>query len=256
MLRGIVGFLAVFTCAIFLFPAGPLDSVSTKVRDGYLRKARVWHKTDIPRMDISRGPNGLGIAPDSEVPCKYVEPAFGGTSPKFYCKLGGSEEIVRVKFHRRETYGEIAGCRLLWALGFYSDENYPVQLQCNECPEDPAEPRGKRRSYQMDDAILERNFPGEEITEFHDQGWTWKELDRVTEKSGGSKKAEVDALKLLAVFMQHTDSKHQQQRLACYNEDIQKDGSFETCSDPVLMIQDLGATFGESGKEVAADAST
>lgn len=211
-------------------------------------------------MDIMAGPqNEISVPPEQEVTCKFVEPKTRskGFSPKFKCKLNNGA-TVRVKYSSRETYSEIAATRLLWALGFYTDEVYPVKLRCLGCPKDnPSHPaKGEPRVEMVfNDAIIERSFPGEEIGEFRDEGWKWEELDQVDPKSGGSSRADVDALKLLAVFLQHSDSKPPQQRLACYPNDLGQEFLRQTCKQAVLMVQDLGATFGMSAPKVEAFSS-
>ncbi len=229
-------------------------------RKQYLQKGKVWHKTDIPMMDIMAGPrNEISVSPEQEVACKFVEPKTRSTgfSPKFKCKLNDGP-MVRVKYSSRETYSEIAATRLLWALGFYTDEVYPVKLRCLGCPaKNPSHPAKDEPRIEMvfEDAIIERNFPGEEIGEFGDEGWKWGELDQVDAKFGGSSRAEVDALKLISVFLQHTDSKPSQQRLACYPNDQSHHLWHQTCQQSVLMVQDLGAAFGMSAPKVEAFSS-
>src|SRR5689334_6798342 len=44
-----------------------------------------------------------------------------------------------------------------------------------------------------------------------DEGWSWKELDRVDETAGGAPLAQRNALKLLAVLIQHGSNKDRAQ---------------------------------------------
>jgi hypothetical protein len=229
-------------------------------RKEYLQKGKVWHKTDIPTMDIMAGPHSeISVRPEQEVTCRFVEPKTRskGFSPKFKCKLNDGP-TVRVKYSSRETYSEIAATRLLWALGFYTDEVYPVKLKCLGCPaKNPSHPAKDEPRIEIvfEDAIIEHNFSGEEIGEFRDEGWKWAELDQVEAKFGGSSRAEVDALKLIAVFLQHSDSKPPQQRLACFPNDLSHYLWHQTCQQSVLMVQDVGATFGMSAPKVEAFSS-
>jgi hypothetical protein len=146
-------------------------------------------------------------------------------------------------------YGEIAATRLFWVLGFYADEVYPVKLKCLGCPENnPSNPEpGERRiDATIEYASVERDFPGAVIEAKKDEGWEWGDLEDISEQDGGAPRSHIDALKLLAVLVQHADSKPDNQRLACYSEDIldqDKDGVIY-CKRPVMMIQDLGSTFG------------
>lgn len=250
----------VILIALSVLNACKLWQIPNWTRKEYLRKGKVWHKTDIPMMNIIAGPqNEIAVPAEQEVTCKFVEPKTrsAGFSPKFKCKLKDGA-TVRVKYSSRETYSEIAATRLMWALGFYTDEVYPVKLRCLGCPQkNPSKPAKNEPRVEMvfEDAIIERNFPGEEIGEFGDEGWKWKELDQVDQQFGGSSRAEVDALKLLAVFLQHTDSKPPQQRLACYRNDLGQRLLNQTCRQPILMVQDLGATFGMSAPKVEAFSS-
>ena len=49
----------------------------------------------------------------------------------------------------------------------------------------------------------------------HDSGWKWPELDLIDPEAGPEARTQRDALKLLAAFVQHTDSKAAQQQLVC-----------------------------------------
>jgi hypothetical protein len=82
---------------------------------------------------------------------------------------------------------------------------------------------------------------GDVIEATDDQGWAWYELDNIDPARGGSTRAEVDALRLLAVLISHWDNKGANQRLVCLPGGSQGDGK---CRTPVAMVQDLGATFG------------
>lgn len=238
-------FFAFFFCAI-LDAEVKLDIK----RDDALRRGQVWHAVDVAKMNILAGAQTEVAAPlDSEIECEYVETKeqLKGKWPKFLCKTAKGH-VVRVKYgeQNKEIYAEAAAARLFWALGFYVDDVYPVEVKCNKCPQNPFKPEGKRGTFLFKDALIERNFPGEVIEEKEDQGWTWKELEKVKEEEGGAPLSHVDALRLLAVFVQHSDAKPDNQRIACYPESIKDpDGDGNGfCSQPVLMVQDLGATFG------------
>jgi hypothetical protein len=224
-------------------------------RKNYIQRAEVWRPMDIPAANILAGPQNEIASPlNSLVECEYIEPKekLTGRWPKFLCKTNKGH-VIRVKYgpENKEIYAEAAASRLFWALGFFADEVYPVQVRCRKCPENPFKPEdGKRATFIFKDAIVERNFPGETLEEKEDQGWTWKELEGVQGEVGGATRTHLDALRLLAVFVQHSDAKPDNQRLACFKQDIKSDSEGKPyCAKPILMIQDLGATFG-SGIEV------
>src|SRR2546428_7407070 len=148
---------------------------------------------------------------------------------------------VKVKYGRDngEVYGEVAATRLLWALGFGADRMYPVRVVCRGCPPDPKRnPRDRRDEMVFDPAAIERKMSGKALETRPDSGWAWPELDLIDEAAGGAPRAQRDALKLLAVFMQHTDSKPAQQRLMCVSEHAPAEG--EPCPQPFMMLNDLG----------------
>jgi len=242
----------------FLYEEGEVWRVTYTNRMQLIARAAVWHPSVIYEIQVAKGPaGGIAVPPETEVTCRYVEPKgkTKGYSPKFRCTLVPSGKLVRVKFGSGEARAEAAGTRLLWALGFYTDHVYPVKLKCLGCPEkNPAHPSAKEKRVErlFTDTIMEENFTGlgKEIGEFPDQGWRWDEADFTDPSRGGATRAQVDALKLIAVFMQHTDSKAEQQRLACYLPFVDHSGGILKCKKSVLMIQDLGQTFGKGSSEI------
>jgi hypothetical protein len=241
----IFAFALLFCVAVEAKPKLEMD------RDAALEHGQVWRSVDVAKMKILAGPRNEVSAPlNSQVECEYIEPKeqLKGKWPKFLCKTRKGH-VVRVKYgeQNKEIYAEAAASRLFWALGFYADEVYPVQVKCNKCPENPFKPEeGKRGTFLFKDALIERDFNGEVIEDKEDQGWSWKELEKVKSDEGGAPRGQLDALRLLAVFVQHSDAKPDNQRIACYPDyvmDPERDGK-AYCAQPVLMVQDLGATFG------------
>jgi hypothetical protein len=242
--------LALLFCSSMVVAEAKIELKSGD-REGYIRRSQIWKPTVVAKMNILAGPqNEISVPLNDEVECEYIEPKekLSGRWPKFLCKTADGH-VVRIKYgeENKEIYAEAAASRLLWALGFYADEVYPVEVKCHKCPQNPFNPdEGKRGIFIFKDAIMERNFPGETLEEKEDQGWTWKELEDVDSNNEGAPRSHLDALRLLAVFLQHADAKPDNQRLACYPESISDpDGNGKaTCLQPVMMIQDLGATFG------------
>jgi hypothetical protein len=219
---------------------------SRKVRADAIRRAQVWEATDIAKMDLKAGPQGHGaFKPGETVTCTYVKKEMSGTSPKFTCAIPPDDE-VKVKFGQGngEVYAEVAATRLFWALGFPVDHMYPVRVVCTGCPPEahPAEaPSGDAVVFES--AAIERKLKGHVIETKPEAGWAWPELEHVDQSAGGASRAQRDALKLLAVLVQHTDSKPEQQRLLCEDE---KPEAGAPCAHPVMMVNDLGQTFGRS----------
>jgi hypothetical protein len=196
-------------------------------------------------MDIKAGPSRPDRFPfRATITCDYDSRDLSGASPKFACEVGDEDEL-KVKFGggNAEVYAEVAATRLLWALGFGADTMYPVRVICRGCPSTLAGIARDNDEWVFDPATIERKLPGREFP--GEEGWAWRELESVREEQGGAPRAHRDALKLLAVFLQHTDTKPQQQRLLCRDE-LPDDADEKTCRQPLMMINDLGLTFGRA----------
>jgi hypothetical protein len=232
--------LTLVRVTLFLFSASTLIASGEST---HVTRAQVWQATDIPSMNLKVGPTGPGAFPfRAEVDCKYLDKELSGRSPKFACMRAGGDEL-KVKFGgtNGEVFGEVAASRLLWALGFGADHMYPVKVICHGCPDEfngIIRDNGER---VFDPATIERKMPGALISD----EWSWQQLDEIDEKAGGAPLAHRDALKLMAVFLQHSDTKPAQQRLIC----LGGDGDLPpgaACERPFILIQDVGVTFGRA----------
>jgi len=225
--------------------APPAHHLTKQARLAAIRRAQVWKATDVPMMDLRAGPQGPGtLQPNESVTCDWVDKKMNGNTPKFTCAITKDDE-VKVKYgaDNGEVYGEVAATRLLWALGFGADRMYPVRVVCRGCSPDPFKDHKEHRDQVVfDAAAIERKMHGHTLETKEDEGWAWPELDLVDEAAGGAPRAHRDALKLLAVFIQHTDSKAQQQRLSCLTD--LKEG--EECQEPFMLLNDVGVTFGHA----------
>lgn len=220
--------------------------LSPKARLAAIRRAHVWAPTRVGSMDLKAGPAAAdAFAPNELVTCQYRDKPMTGATPKFTCVVGQDDELkVKYGVENGEVYAEVAATRLLWALGFAADRVYPVRVACQGCSADPhTNKRETKDQVLFDPAAVERKMKGTPIEISTDSGWAWPELDEVQEAAGGAPVAHRDALKLLAVFVQHTDNKAAQQRLICAGGDEGEDGP---CEEPWMMIQDLGRTFGRA----------
>jgi len=248
--------IILFSCALTggacIFHHEASNHPTTKsVRHDAIRRAQVWSPTDVPAMDMAGGPQGPGaFKPGETITCDYQQQEMNGLSPKFMCAIAGADkDVIKVKYGRDnpEVYGEMLASRLFWALGFGADRMYAVRVICRGCPASikagTSLPSGDRL---FDPATVERKAAGREIETFANQGWAWWELDDVKEAAGGAPVAQRDALKLLAVFIQHSDSKPEQQRLVCLDEDAKKAPPGAPCAHSFMMVQDLGLTFGRT----------
>jgi hypothetical protein len=230
-----------------------------------------------PTSDEVKG----ALSPYEPVTCRFVEPQTlceppGGATPKFMCTQtaelvtktcadGTRKDIVqdefKVKYSRDqqaasadgqllnsslpdngEVYGTVMATRLFYALGVYTSSFFPTQLTCENCPDrNPWDTYGGA-SYNLlpgprpfYNAVIERKLSGKTVEVTKDQGWTWDKDFPMNEAPSEQK----EALKLLAAFVYHGDSKPDNQRLVC--QAVDEKGM---CTKSVMMIGDLGSTFG------------
>ncbi|MBA3268953.1 MAG: hypothetical protein H0T71_00460 [Acidobacteria bacterium] len=234
-----------------------LDDDDRKVTDEQraemLGRAHVWRTPAVPIAHASFVGEGL-----ETLSCKFKLSDLGGTTPKFDCTLEDGQKI-RIKYGKGpEIPAEAAATRLLKALGFGADDIALVEkVHCYGCPEEPfstmkvVEVTGAGPLYknvidyndveEFTWVALERKFSGRPVETDQVEGWSFFELDLVDAAKGGAPRAHVDALRLMAVFLSHWDNKSENQRLVCLSAHWPKD---TRCSDPFLLLQDVGATFG------------
>ncbi len=222
--------------------------VSATERLAAIRRGQVWRPIDIRSVDIKAGPARRdGFAPGATVTCDYRAAKLGGKTPKFACAVT-SDDVVKVKYgaDNGEVYAGVAASRLLWALGFGADVMYPVHVICRGCPTRLAGAgQRKKGAVQFEVAAIERKMPGRELASRGQSGWAWPELDLVDPREGGAPRAQRDALKLLAAFLQHSDNKADQQRLLCESATGKKK-DLAHCATTFMMTHDVGVTFGHA----------
>jgi hypothetical protein len=227
-----------------------------------MRRAQVWAEPATPIDKARPGENPGGahrFGRDEAVRCQFRPGGIAGNTPKFDCQLESGEK-VKVKYGRSnpEVYTEVAATRLLGVLGFPTDRMYVVQrVRCFGCPEDPFEDLqcmneegaslercfphvDYTHAQDFESAVIERPVKGRRIETSKERGWAWEELKKIDPSAGGATRAQVDALRLLAVFLGHWDNKAKNQRLICLGEP----DTSTSCERPLAMVQDLGATFG------------
>ena len=225
-------------------------------RNDALTRARVLRdvRFDVASIDFGADPN-RSVVDNTLTTCKYKPDEVTGTTPKFECELPGGDKI-KVKYGgTKEIPSETAATRLLHALGFGADRVSRVAtVRCYGCPIQPFHSRAliemlsldkffdKRINYSryrdFKDVSVERNLDGEAIEAGPERGWAFYELDKIDPSRGGATRAEIDALRLMAVFLHHWDNKSSNQRLTC------PDAKNTNCKHPLAMIQDVGSEFG------------
>jgi hypothetical protein len=267
--RAVVALLVSISAGFWLFvppgvsPIGasssdPVDPEATEARLAALARARVFaiqnHKTSTTEL------------PD-RIDCRFLYTAVSGTTSKFDCVLADGERI-RVKYGLTpEIHAEVAATRLLTALGFGADASWMVRrVQCYGCPRWPFYSRQIAERLHLDNFLrdridyddsqdfewvsVERRDRTRDLKFGNEEGWAFHELSKIDAGAGGATDAEVDALRLMAMFLNHWDNKSANQRLVCTSpmapvspRDADSKG-FPQCDRPLAFMQDVGSTFG------------
>jgi hypothetical protein len=178
--------------------------------------------------------------------CRYLPDVPSGTTAKFDCVFAGGETL-KVKYGGDpELHAEVAASRILTALGYGADDmQFVERLRCYGCPRLPfltelisasvpalgldRWPREERYT-DFTWVTVERKPPLRAIETADKEGWAFWELAHMD-----APRAELDAMRLLAVFLAHWDNKAENQRLVCVD-----DG----CTETLAMLHDVGATLG------------
>lgn len=232
-------------------PDAPVESEAWRVRADTLARAKVFIR-ETPALEM---PSAAG----ADIECRYEPKQTTGTTPKFDCRLPDGSE-VKVKYGvNPEIPGEVAATRLLTSMGFATDHmTIARRVRCYGCPRSPYRSRqiaewffvAKLLDQFLDfneyadfaNAAVERKFEARAFEVGEHQGWGMWELGMIDAARGGATRAEVDALRLMALFLAHWDNKTTNQRLVCLDD--RGDDSAQPCARPLVMLQDLGATFG------------
>lgn len=222
---------------------------------------------------------------DKVVVCDFKLQELGGTTPKFDCdhiKLYNTVEDAANKQHEIphalkkakvrygrsseqdvKPYSTIIATRIAWALGFFADIETPVQeVICNGCTQDPFHQKAPAagKSFTFTTASIEQHLDitgiigidgkGKDLPYRHAKGpeaaWYWTEgQDNITDPA---RRAQFEALELLAAFLKDGDTKAVQNRLGCLPGGFDEETGI--CNAPVMMVHDFGNTLGSDGLSV------
>ena len=233
----------------------PVDPEATRARLAALARARVFVDAAVERSET----------PADEIDCRFLNTPVTGTTAKFDCTLDDGIRI-RVKYGwTEEIRAGVAATHLLAALGFGADDvSMARRVRCYGCPRWPMLARQaagrlglatflkERIDYErysdFEWVSVERRERKGELKFGEQEGFSWNELSAIDPSLGGATRAEVDAFRLMAMFLNHWDNKATNQRLICpsLSGSEKHADSDETpkCDHPLAMIQDVGATFG------------
>jgi len=180
---------------------------------------------DIATRDMVNGPGGPGHQPVG--PFKFVKEDRNGTNPKFI--ITGADGVKWKLKLGGEAHPETAASRLVWAVGYFADEEYFLpDLKVDHVPSDLhrgekfVEPDGL-----IHNARLKRYLAGE------DKNGTWKWKDN---PFTGTR--ELNGLRVMMALINNWDLKDENNSVYVYE------------GKRIYLITDLGASFGTTGRSV------
>jgi hypothetical protein len=183
--------------------------------------AVIWRDPgNVSTLDILNGPGGKEHAPGSTY--KFVKEDMKGSNPKFEVE---DEKGVKWKIKLgNEAQSETAATRLLWAAGYFADEDYYVpELRIEGLPKLHRGSKYATADGTVRGARLERHLKQEDLGE-----WSWFENPFVGQK-------EYNGLRVIMALMNNWDLKD-------VNNSVH-----ETGDELRFVATDVGATFGKTG---------
>ena len=206
--------------------AGTGKAGHTRAESARSESAVLWREPiDISSRNLFYGPGGEQHQPHG--PFKFVEEDMNGTNPKFVVR-----DQDKVKWTVKlgiEARPETAASRLVWAVGYFTNEDYFLQdVQVEEMPA-----HVKRGGNQIGPAGSMHAVRFKRHLEDQKKIENWKWSDHLL---AGAR--ELNGLKVMMALIDNWDLKDE-------NNEVygQKDGS-----NQVYMVSDLGASFGTTGE--------
>jgi hypothetical protein len=184
--------------------------------------AVLWRdRGDIAALNLLEGPGGKTRAPGTTF--KFIEESMSGTAPKFHVE---DENGVKWKVKLGpEAKPETAAVRLLWAAGYFVDDDYyrpQIRVQ-------GMKPLSRGNKYISDGGLvrgarLERRGGGKEL-----KNWSWYE-------TRGAGTREFNGLRVMMALINNWDLKE-------INNSVYDEGA----AGQRYLVSDLGASFGRTG---------
>jgi hypothetical protein len=190
-------------------------------------RAVIWHPTiDVNQLNLVYGAGGKEDAPSPDAKYKFKKEDMEGTSPKF--DVEDDKGIKwRVKLGQ-EPRAETAATRLLFAAGYFVDEDYYVdELHVEGLP-----PLKRGQSFITPDGVVHGARLERRMKEVKKLGtWDWFKNPFVGTK-------ELNGLRIMRSLVNNWD-------LKTINDSI-----YEVNDEAEYAVSDVGATFGKTGDPI------
>ena len=269
-----IGFVLPLLLLLTALPAAAQKRCFTaQARAEAERTAKVWQEPDYDPV-LGFNPNkgtrpgappvdSAGLA--AVIKCvANAKPEKGkGTTPKFYCSVPGVVDEdgdpvrYKVKPHFKgqsrekrngEAYGEFLSSRFSKALGFFADDEWIADVNCPDCQKSlTSDFQGAKFDPSQPAAGIELPLgKGIDVNcNDDDSGALAGSLQKLLQS--GTPRPEIDAFKLWLAFIDHGDTKTNNQKFSCLDSTKGDDGT-RVCEpgQAVYYVSDMGSTFGHS----------
>jgi len=233
---------AIMAMLAFCIPARAQESGKEKTKNAALESSKrleraeaaanlpavITHDSgDLTTLDLYYGAGGKEHAPDPHGTYTFVEEDLKQTSPKFDV-VDAQGEKWRVKLGA-EPQAETAATRLLWAAGYFVDEDYYVaELKVQNLPK-----LHRGREFVSPDGTVHGARLKRKSKDMKKLGdWSWFENPFVGTK-------ELNGLRVMMCLVNNWD-------LAADNNAI-----YEADGERRYLVSDVGASFGSTGNSIS-----
>ena len=224
-----------FVLGVGLLLAIPLSSAPTQSSKSATASAEaraaaklpeaIWRDPgDIASLDMFYGPGGKSHAPAPNGKYKFLKEDLNGTSTKFYVQdAAGVRWLVKVG---KEARPETAATRLVWAMGYFADEDYYLpKMRVSGLPSLQRHSDSVAADGTVVGARLKRQIPGEKKL----SNWSWF-------SNPFQDTREFNGLRVMMALLNNWD-------LLKSNNKVYLEAGVERR----YLVSDLGASFGKTG---------
>ena len=189
-----------------------------------VRNPILWHDPgNIAAKDLFNGQGGAKSYP--KPPFTFLQEDKSGTNPKFDARDGNGKKW-RVKLGE-EARPEVVASRLLWAIGYYANDDYNLKSADIEGLNIS---RGHVKGTHIEDARFARKPGGQEKIAI----WAWKDNPFLGTR-------EFDGLRVMMAVLNNWDLKD-------INNSVYFD---EKTGHQVFLVNDVGASFATNSLEMS-----
>ena len=221
-----------FLVSISIPVAAQKDEKKRHRKDATDLPAAIWRDPgNVPTLNLLYGAGGSEHAPDPHGTYTFEKEDMNGTSPKFDVKDAQGVEW-RIKLGE-EPQAETAATRLLWAAGYFVDEDYYLsEVRVEGLPK-----LRRGQEFVSDGGIVRRARLKRKDKSVKKIGnWEWFKNPFVGTK-------ELNGLRGMMALLNNWD-------LKTINNAI-----YEVAGEQRYLVSDVGATFGKTGSSISRSKS-